>query len=178
MLQLFETEGGTDGLSTPGTYTYVTARAEDARDLQLLAAQFTFPLKPDGVDYTCFVDVEGDRALLKVAVTAAGTPATPGNTLIVPSEVATTNVPAAADVAAAKAIITNPGYVDYGTVELGSLTGFGAGGTLTAWGGFTRVADLSFMQSETNLVSCSPRRISCWDSGRSSTRARPRKSPA
>ena len=151
-LQLFETQGGTVGLSSPGTYTYITGRAEDARDLQLLAAQFTFPLKPDGVDYTCFVDVEGDRALLKVAVTSAGTPATTGNTLIVPSDPGTTNAPAAADVAAAKAIITNPSFDGNGTVELGSLTGFGAGGTLTTWGGFTRVADLSFMQSETNLV--------------------------
>ncbi|MBQ6008800.1 MAG: autotransporter-associated beta strand repeat-containing protein, partial [Kiritimatiellae bacterium] len=151
-LHLFETQGGTAGLSSPGTYTYVTARAEDARDLQQLAQKFTFPLKPDDVDYTCFVDVEGDRALLKVAVTPAGTPATIGNVLVVPSDPATTNVAAAADVAAAKAIISNPAYPDNGTVELGALTGFGAGGTLTAWGGFTRVSDLSFMQSEANLV--------------------------
>ena len=151
-LHLFEKQGGTDGLSSPGTYTYVTARAEDARDLQQLAQKFTFPLKPDTVDYTCFVDVEGGRALLKVAVTPAGTPATIGNVLVVPSDPATTNVPAAADVAAAKAIISNPAYPDNGTVELGALTGFGAGGTLTAWGGFTRVSDLSFMQSEANLV--------------------------
>ena len=151
-LHLFEKQGGTDGLSTPGTYTYVTARAEDARDLQQLAQKFTFPLKPDGVDYTCFVDVEGDRALLKVAVTPAGTPATIGNVLVVPSDPATTNSPSAADVAAAKAIISNPAYPDNGTVELGALTGFAAGGTLTAWGGTTRVSDLSFMQSETNLV--------------------------
>ena len=78
-LQLFEQQGGTDGLSSVGTYTYITARAEDAYHLQRLASLFTFPLKPDGVDYTCFVDVEGDRALLKVAVTPAGTPATGGN---------------------------------------------------------------------------------------------------
>ena len=152
ILQLFEAEGGTDGLSSVGTYTYITARAEDMHDLQILADQFTFPLKPDGVDYTCFVDVEGDRALLKVAVTPAGTPATPGNTLIVPSDPATTNAPAAADVAAARAILANPTFTENGTVELGTLTGFAAGGTLTAWGGFTRVADLSFVQSETNLV--------------------------
>ena len=151
-LQLFEQQGGTDGLSSVGTYTYITARAEDAHHLQRLASLFTFPLKPDGVDYTCFVDVEGGRALLKVAVTAAGTPATPGNTLIVPSDPATTNAPAAADVAVARAIIANPAYGDYGTVELGSLTGFAAGGMLTAWGGFTRVADLSFLRSETDLV--------------------------
>ena len=151
-LHLFEKQGGTDGLSSPGTYTYVTARAEDARDLQQMAQKFTFPLKPDGVDYTCFVDVEGDRALLKVAVTPAGTPATIGNVLVVPSDPATTNSPSAADVAAAKAIISNPAYPDNGTVELGALTGFAAGGTLTAWGGTTRVADLSFMQSEANLV--------------------------
>ena len=151
-LQLFETQGGTAGLSSPGTYTYITARAEDVRDLLFLARAFTFPLKPEGVDYTCFVDVEGDRALLKVAVTSAGTPATTGNTLIVPSDPATTNSPAAADVAAARAILANPNYSGSGTVELGDLTGFGAGGTLTAFGGFTRVADLSFMQSETNLV--------------------------
>ncbi|MBQ6339213.1 MAG: autotransporter-associated beta strand repeat-containing protein [Kiritimatiellae bacterium] len=151
-LHLFEKQGGTDGLSSPGTYTYVTARAEDARDLQQMAQKFTFPLKPDGVDYTCFVDMEGDRALLKVAVTPAGTPATIGNVLVVPSDPATTNSPSAADVAAAKAIISNPAYPDNGTVELGALTGFAAGGTLTAWGGFTRVSDLSFMQSEANLV--------------------------
>ena len=151
-LHLFEKQGGTDGLSSPGTYTYVTARAEDARDLQQMSQKFTFPLKPDGVDYTCFVDVEGDRALLKVAVTPAGTPATIGNVLVVPSDPATTNSPSAADVAAAKAIISNPAYPDNGTVELGALTGFAAGGTLTAWGGTTRVSDLSFMQSETNLV--------------------------
>ena len=36
-LHLFEKQGGTDGLSSPGTYTYVTARAEDARDLQQMA---------------------------------------------------------------------------------------------------------------------------------------------
>ncbi|MBR1586737.1 MAG: autotransporter-associated beta strand repeat-containing protein [Kiritimatiellae bacterium] len=151
-LHLFETQGMTNALVTPGTYTYVTARAEDARDLQQMAQKFTFPLKPDGVDYTCFVDVEGDRALLKVAVTPAGTPATIGNVLVVPSDPTTTNSPSAADVAAAKAIISNPAYPDNGTVELGALTGFGAGGTLTAWGGTTRVADLSFMQSEANLV--------------------------
>ena len=69
-----------------------------------------------------------------------------------PSAVATTNTPAAAEVAAARAILTNPAYGDCGTVELGALTGFGVGGTLTAWNGFTRVSDLSFMQSETNLV--------------------------
>ena len=152
ILQLFEAEGGTDGLSSVGTYTYITARAEDMYDLQILADQFTFPLKPDGVAYTCFVDVEGDRALLKVAVTPAGTLATIGNVLVVPSDPATTNSPSAADVAAAKDIISNPAYPDNGTVELGALTGFGAGGTLTAWGGTTRVADLSFMQSEANLV--------------------------
>ena len=68
-LYLFETEGGTSGLKTAGTYTYLTARAEDVHDLQLLAGQFTFPLKPDGVDYTCFVDVEGykQRTLSKSA---------------------------------------------------------------------------------------------------------------
>ena len=151
-LHLFETEGGTVGLSSPGTYTYVTARAEDVHDLQRLADKATFPLKPEGVDYTCLVDVEGDRALLKVAVTPAGTPATGGNTLVVPSDPGTTNAPAAADVAAAKAILANPAYPNNGTVELGSLTGFGAGGTLSAFGGFTRVSDLSFVQSETNLV--------------------------
>ena len=151
-LYLFETEGGTSGLKTAGTYTYLTARAEDVHDLQLLAGQFTFPLKPDDVDYTCFVDVEGERALLKVTVTPAGTPAATGDSLIVPSDPATTNTPTAADVAAARAIFTNPAYADCGTVELGALTGFGAGGTLTAWNGFTRVSDLSFMRSETNLV--------------------------
>ena len=151
-LHLFETQGGTDGLSSVGTYTYVTARAEDAHDLQRLAEKFTFPLKPDGVDYTCFVEVEGGHAFLKVAVTAAGAPATPGNMLVVKSALATTNTPAAADVAAAGAILTNPANAENGTVELGALTGFAAGGTLTAWGGFTRVSDLSFMQSETDLV--------------------------
>ena len=152
-LQLFEKQGGTTGLSSVGTYTYITARAEDVHDLQRLAERFTFPLKPDGVDYTCFVDQEGDRALLKVAVTAAGTPAaTTGSMLVVPSALATTNVAAAADVAAARAILANPSDSENGTVELGALAGFGVGGTLTAWGGFTRVSDLSFMQSEANLV--------------------------
>ena len=152
-LQLFEKQGGTDGLSSVGTYTFITARAEDVQNLQRLAERFTFPLKPDGVDYTCFVDVEGARSLLKVTVTAAGTPAaTTGNILVVPSDPATTNTPAAADVAAAAAILANPANSGNGTVELGSLTGFGAGCQLTAWGGFTRVSDLSFMQSEADLV--------------------------
>ena len=151
-LHLFETQGGTNGLSSAGTYTFVTAPADYARDLMVMAGQFTFPYKPDDVDYTCFVDVEGDRALLKIAVTQAGTPATVGDTLIVPSVLATTNAPAAADVAAACAILTNPDYSSSGTVELGDLVDFGVGGTLTAWGGFTRVSNLSFVQSVTNLV--------------------------
>ena len=153
-LHLFETEGGTAGLSSLGTYTYVTARAEDEDELVRMAERFTFTYKPDTVVYTCFVERQGDRALLKVAVTPAGTAATrPGDPLVVVAAEGETETPSAEAVAAARAIYTNPSFTGYwGTVDLGALEGFAAGGTLRADNGFTRVTDLSFMQSETNLV--------------------------
>ena len=152
-LHLFETQGGTDGLATPGTYTFVSVRAEDANDLAWAAGQFTFPYKPDSVDYKCFVTQENGRALLKVAVTPAGTPAAvSGDPLIVRAMDGETVSPAAADVAAAHTIYSNPSYQDSGTVELGDLTGFAAGGTLIAGSGTTRISDLSFVQDVTNLA--------------------------
>ena len=154
-LHLFETEGGTEGLSALGAYTLVTARAEDANDLAWIASSFTFPLKPDGVDYTCYVTQENGRALLKVAVTPAGTAASAaGDPLIVHAPFGSTVAPATADVAAAKTIYVNPAYADAasGTADLGALTGFAAGGTVIAGGGSTRVSDLSFVRDVTNLV--------------------------
>ena len=152
-LHLFETQGGTEGLSTVGTYTLVSVGEEDANDLAFAAGQFTFPNKPDTVDYTCFVTKENGRALLKVAVTPAGTPAAvAGDPLIVRAAVDETASPAAADVAAARTIYANPSYLDSGTVELGDLAGFASGGTLIAGSGTTRISDLSFVQDVTNLA--------------------------
>ena len=105
------------------------------------------------MDYTCFVTQENGRALLKVAVTPAGTPAAvTGDPLIVRAMDGETVSPAAADVAAAHTIYSNPSYQDSGTVELGDLTGFATGGTLIAGSGTTRISDLSFVQGVTNLA--------------------------
>ena len=105
------------------------------------------------MDYTCFVTKENGRALLKVAVTPAGTPAAvAGDPLIVRAAVDETASPAAADVAAARTIYANPSYLDSGTVELGDLAGFASGGTLIAGSGTTRISDLSFVQDVTNLA--------------------------
>ena len=158
-LHLFETRGVTNhpinGLSSPGVYTVVTAPAAALDELQQMAQAFSYPYQPEGVAYTCYAAVEDGRAKLKVAVTAAhGTAAADGTTLVLPS---TTNSPLAAtseQLAAATTILANPQQctLGAGTVELGALGGFAAGGRLVAGSGRTRVSDLSFVQSLDDLV--------------------------
>ena len=158
-LHLFETRGVTNnvinGLSTLGTYTLVTASAASFHALQYMAEAFTFPYKPEGVEYLCYVVVEDNRAKLKVSVTTAGGAAVAdGTTLVLPSTTDNPLAPTAEQLAAASVILANPQPCDTGsgTVNLGALGGFAAGGRLVAGSGATRVSDLSFVQSVDDLV--------------------------
>ena len=158
-LHLFETRGMTNyvinGLSTLGTYTFVTASAASIDALQVMAKKFTFPYKPEGVEYECYAAVEDGRAKLKVVVTAAhGTATADGATLVLPSTTENPLAPTAEQLAAATTILANPQPCDTGsgTVNLGALGGFAAGGRLVAGSGTTRVSDLSFVQSVGDLV--------------------------
>ncbi|MBR1588202.1 MAG: hypothetical protein IJ658_07745, partial [Kiritimatiellae bacterium] len=136
---LFETRGVTNhpvnGLSSPGVYTFVTAPASSLEALQIMTQAFTYPYKPNGVEYACYVILEDNRAKLKVAVTAAhGTAAADGTTLVLPSTTANPLTPTAEQLAAATTILANPQPcgTGAGTVELGALDGFAAGGRLVA----------------------------------------------
>ena len=158
-LHLLETRGVTNhvenGLSTLGTYTLVTASAASFQALQYMADTFTYPYKPSGVDYTCYVTMEDNRAKLKVSVTAApGTATADGTTLVLPSTTANPLTPTAEQISAASVIISNPQPSDTGagTVTLDTLGNFAAGGRLVAGSGTTRVTDLSFVQSADDLV--------------------------
>ena len=160
-LHLLETRGPTNhvenGLSTPGTYTFVTAPAASLDVLNAMAKKFTFPYKPEGVEYESYATLEDGRAKLKVIVTATsayGTATADGTTLILPSTTANPLTPTAEQLAAAQTILANPQPCDSGsgTVELGALGGFAAGGQLVAGSGTTRVSDLSFVQSPDDLV--------------------------
>ena len=156
---LLETRGPTNhvenGLLTLGTYTFVTASAASLDALNTMAKKFTFPYQPTNVAYECYATMEDGRAKLKVAVTSAyGTATADGTTLVLPS---TTNTPLTAtaeQLAAATTILANPQPCDMGagTVMLGALGGFAAGGQLVAGSGTTRVSDLSFVQSPDDLV--------------------------
>ena len=156
---LLETRGVTNhvinGLSTPGTYTFVTASAASLDALNAMAKKFTFPYKPDGVEYECYATVEDGRAKLKVVVAAAyGTATDDGTTLVLQSTTANPLTATAEQLDGKTAILSNPqpGGTGSGTVELGALSGFAAGGQLIAGSGTTRVSDLSFVQSVDDLV--------------------------
>ena len=158
-LHLFETRGMTNyvinGLSTLGTYTFVTASAASIDALQDMAKKFTFPYKPEGVEYECYAAVDDGRAKLKVVVTAAhGTATADGATLVLPSTTENPLAPTAEQLAAATTILANPQPCDTGsgTVNLGALDGFAPGGRLVAGSGTTRVSDLSFVQAVDDLV--------------------------
>ena len=153
---LFETQGKTNALATAGTYTFVTAREEDFAAIAQLAGSATFPLKPDDVTYTAMADVADGRARLRVVVSADGSaPAASGDPLLLNNPVLNTTLTATAEqLAAARTIHTNPGYSSskHGSVELGALSGFAAGGTLSVGMGTTYASDLSFATSVSNIV--------------------------
>ena len=158
-LHLLQTRGVTNhvenGLSTLGTYTLVTASAASFQSLHYMAETFTYPYKPEGVEYTCYVVVEDNRAKLKVSVTAArGAAIADGTTLVLPSTEDNPLAPTAEQLAAASIILANPqpSGTGSGTVNLGALGGFAPGGRLVAGSGTTRVSDLSFVQSADDLV--------------------------
>ncbi len=158
-LHLLQTRGVTNhvenGLSTLGTYTLVTASAASFQSLHYMAETFTYPYKPEGVEYTCYVVVEDNRAKLKVSVTAArGAAIADGTTLVLPSTEDNPLAPTAEQLAAASIILANPqpSGAGSGTVNLGALGGFASGGRLVAGSGTTRVSDLSFVQSADDLV--------------------------
>ena len=152
-LHLFETRGMTNlvanGMTTPGVYTLVTASAASLDALQRMAQAFYFPYQPADVAYTCSAVVEEGRAKLKVTVSSAS-----GATLSLPSTGTTPLSPTADQLAAATLILANPQAAGSGagTVELGALDGFAAGGRLVAGSGTTRASDLSFVQSIYDLV--------------------------
>ena len=153
---LFETQGATDALVTPGTYTLITAREEDLPELVQLSGLATFPNKPDAVDYTCTADVAAGRARLLVTVTTAGpAPAASGDPLVLNNTVLDeTLVATPAQLAAARTIYTNPGYPvnKHGPVDLGELTGFARGGKLVSGSGTTYASDLSFANISSNIT--------------------------
>ena len=153
---LFEAQGVTNALATPGTYTFITAGKEYLSELVRLAGLASFPLKPDEVTYTCFADLSGDRACLRVTVTPAGSvPAASGDPLTLNNtDTASTLTATAEQIAAARTIYTNPGYPSnkHGPVELGALTGFANGGNLVVGNGMTYASDLSFANSVSNIT--------------------------
>ena len=154
-LYLFETRGLTDGLSTPGVYTFITASAASFDALHGMTRRFDYINRPDNVEYTAYAVLEDGRAKLKVAVDrVVGTASVEGTTLVLPS---TTNSPLSAtseQLAAADTILSNPQHVTTGagTVDLGALDGFAAGGRLVVGSGLTRVSDLSFVKEPDDLV--------------------------
>ncbi len=155
-IHLFETQGATTPLVTPGDYTFITAREEDFPELGRLSGCATFPLKPDTVDYVCTADVADGRARLRVIVAPAGSaPAASGDPLVLNNTVLGSTLTATAEqLAAAHTIYTNPGYSEnkHGPVELGALTGFAAGGKLIAGAGTTYASDLSFANSASDIT--------------------------
>lgn len=154
-LLLYERAGPTNGVenarTTLGTQTIVTAPAASAAALRQIAAAFTFPERPEGVDYTCRVVVEGDRAQLQVVVTAAGSEAPASDTLVVPAAADATVTVASADLSGKVVIRTNPATSGAGTVDLGALDGFAPGGMLLAGSGRTILSDLGFVQGADGL---------------------------
>ena len=154
-LYLFETRGSTDGLSTPGVYTFITASAASFDALQAMARRFDYSYRPDNVEYNAYVVLEDGRAKLKVAVDRlVGTASVEGTTLVLPS---TTNSPLTAtseQLAVANIILSNPQPCTNGagTVDLGALDGFAAGGRLVVGSGLTRLSDLSFVKEPDDLV--------------------------
>ena len=154
-LYLFETRGSTDGLSTPGVYTFITASAASFDALQAMARRFDYSYCPDNVEYTAYAVLEDGRAKLKVAVDRlVGTASVEGTTLVLPS---TTNSPLTAtseQLAVANIILSNPQPCTNGAgiVDLGALDGFAAGGRLVVGSGLTRLSDLSFVKEPDDLV--------------------------
>ena len=154
-LYLFETRGLTDALSTPGVYTFITASAASFDALHGMTRRFNYSNRPENVEYTAYAVLEDGRAKLKVAVDRlVGTASVEGTTLVLPS---TTNSPLSAtaeQLAAADTILSNPQHVTAGagTVDLGTLDGFAAGGRLVVGSGLTRLSDLSFVKEPDDLV--------------------------
>ena len=144
----------TNGLFSRGVHTFVTAPKASASALMDIAARLTFPYKPDAVDYAVSVVTSGERAELRVEVTDAGTPPTASSGLLILPTVEgdSTLTPTAEQVASANTILTNPRATGAGTVDLGALVGFAAGGTLRTGSGRTEVADLSFVDATSDLV--------------------------
>ncbi|MDO5318660.1 MAG: hypothetical protein Q4G65_08550 [bacterium] len=144
----------TNGLFSRGVHTFVTAPKASVSALMDIAAHLTFPYKPDAVDYAVSVVTSGERAELRVEVTDAGTPPTASSGLLIlpTTDGDSTLTPTAAQVTSANTIFTNPRATGAGTVDLGALVGFAAGGTLRTGSGRTEVADLSFVDATSDLV--------------------------